>query len=356
MATLEEVARHCGVSTMTVSRVINNKGYVAKETRELVNKAIDELNYRPNLIARSLVTNRTSTIGVLMTRLENPVYSVIVSGLTQEAVKHDYDIILSTSSDVDSSLKSVNTLINKQIDALILLPMEIRGTIDIKSESYEESIKGIGEFYQRFGNIASEFQQENLPIVIIGTSRIENVSYYVNEDYRAGAVMAVEYLVEKGHRNIGYLHHQITDEGVWGERYQGFFEAMDELKCPVNPRNFESCIDTIESGYEAMGRLLSKCQDMTAVYCANDIIAVGAANAILSQGLRIPEDISIIGHDGSIYSETVHPRLTTVSIEPYEIGKQAFDLAKDIIDGECAVKEIVVLPKIIEGKSVKEIK
>lgn len=356
MATIEEVARHCGVSPMTVSRVINNKGYVSPKTRKLVMAAVKELNYRPNLIARSLVTNKTSTIGVLMTRLENPIYSLIVSAITQEAVKIGYDIILSTSSDVNSSLKSANTLINKQIDALIVLPMEIRETADVDPDDFEKSTRGIGEFYQRFSDIAKELRQSNLPVVAIGASGLDNIFYFVYEDYEAGAAMAVEYLADKGHKGIGFLHHVVTQTGIWGERYRGFFKGLEKTGCTVYPENMEKCLDTIESGYEAMNKLLDKCRNMTAVYCANDIIAAGAASAALGRGLKIPDDISIIGHDGSIYSEAVHPRLTTVSIEPYEIGRQAFNLAMGALKEEREAEEIIIRPKILEGKSVRNIK
>lgn len=355
MATLEDVALLSGVSSMTVSRVINGKNTVSDDTKEKVWKAINELGYRPNLIARSLATSKTNTIGVLLTRLENPLYSVFVSGICSYAAEVGYDVIVSTASNVDTSLKSINTLLNKQIDGLIVLPVEFRSNDLSPEDSYKQLLKNLNEFFDKFQVIASECKEKGFPIVVWGSEGIKGTSGEVLEDYQIGAEMAVEYLISKNHKKIGFIANIIKDKGIWGERYRGFFKAMKQHGYEVNPEYLTESMDTLEGGYYAMTELLNRKNLPTAIYCANDVIAAGAVNAAIDKGLRIPQDISIIGHDGSLYSEISASGLTTVSIRPQEMGRVCMKLLLDKLNGKETEERIVMKPVIIERNSVKQL-
>lgn len=349
MITLDDVAELSGVSAMTVSRVINNKGAVSEDTRRRVMSAVDKLGYRPNLVARGLATSRTNSVGVLVSRLENPVYAVMVSGINKFASECGMNIILGSGQDESSLLNSVNTLLDKQIDGLIVMPIEIR----TKGNEYLKfDVDAMSSFYSEFEGIAKEVTNNGLPIILIGDYQLSGVSGWVREDYKNGAKMAVHYLYEKGHRKIGMVSHKITDRGIWGERYLGFLEGLKEVGCEMKEAYNESSFDWVDDAYEAGMRLFAKKEYPTALYCANDAIAVGILNAAMSSGLRVPQDISIIGHDGSLYSEISCPRLTTVSIRPFEIGRACMEQISMRLSGRKASEVTVIQPSIIEGMSV----
>ena len=349
MIKLDDVAELSGVSAMTVSRVINNKGAVSDVTRDRVLSAVKKLNYRPNLVARGLATNKTNSIGVLVSRLENPVYAVIVAGINKYASECGMDIILGSGQDEEGLLKSANTLLNKQIDGLIVLPIEIRTK---EKEYFQYDVDAMNDFYSHFESIYMDAAQIGLPVVFIEDHKLNGVCAWVREDYKNGAKLAVQYLYEKGHRKIGVVSHKIIDKGIWGERYLGFLEGLEEVGCTLNELYNETSFDSVDDAYEAGMRLFSRQEHPTALYCANDAIAVGVLNAAISSGLRVPEDISIIGHDGSLYSEISCPRLTTVSIRPFEIGRACMEQICMRLSGKEAPEVRIIQPIIIEGKSV----
>lgn len=350
MATLEDVATLSGVSAMTVSRVVNNKPGVSSKTIAKVEAAIRQLNYRPNLVARGLVTNRINSIGVLFSRLENPLYAVMVSGIVQTAASYGLDVVLGNGHDVASLIKSANTLISKQIDGLIVLPVEVN--LNGKEAFHGDTV----HFYQELESLLSAMAPNTLPTVLLENISIEGISGRVRMDYRGGAEMAVEHLVQNGHTKIGMVHHNVTDAGIWRDRYQGFLSAAERLRCTVKDSYIESCSLSISSGFDAGMRLFAHEDLPTALYCANDEIAAGVLNAAVVSGLRIPEDISIIGHDGSLYSEVTYPRLTTVSIRPFEMGKACMEQLYLALNKQPIDTMRTVEPVLIQGDSVKNMK
>jgi len=347
MATLEDVALLSGVSAMTVSRVVNNKPGVSAKTIAKVEAAIRQLNYRPNLVARSLVTNRVNSIGVLFSRLENPLYSVMVSGIVQTASEYGLDVVLGNGHDVNSLIKSANILISKKIDGLIVLPVEVN------LHGVEATLDDTRYFYSELESILCSMAPTPLPTVLLEDRQVMGISGKVKVDYRGGAEMAVAHLVENGHRKIGMVCHEMRDAGIWQERFQGFLNAMNANGCAVNNDFIADCSLSIGSSFKVVSQLLSKPHRPTALYCANDELAVGALNAAVACGLRVPEDISIIGHDGSLYSETTFPRLTTVSICPFEIGVTCMEQLYLALNKKSIDPVRTVEPVLIQGNSVK---
>ena len=345
MATLDDVAALSQVSAMTVSRVVNNKPGVSAKTIAKVEAAIAQLGYRPNLVARSLVTNRINSIGVLLSRLENPLYAVMVSGIVQTAAGYGLDVVLGSGRDMDSLLKSVNTLISKQIDGLIVLPVEVN------SEVGATSAEDTRRFYAELERILSGIPSGGLPTVLLENCEIAGISGHIRVDYRGGAELAVDHLVEMGHTKIGMLYHTVQ-EGIWKDRYLGFVQGMEKHGCTVRPEYIMGCSDSVLSGFEAGRVLLGREDRPTAIYCANDEIAVGVRNAAAACGLRVPEDISIIGHDGSIFSQTTYPRLTTVSIGSFEMGKACTEQLCRALSGVKIEAVRTVEPVLLRGESV----
>lgn len=356
MATLDDVAKEAHVSPITVSRVMNGSTAVRPETKERVLIAVKKLNYQPNLLARSLSANKMNSIGVIVTRVENPMYPLMISGIYKEAAVFGYDVILSCSHDLESAIKSVTTLMNKRVSGLIVLPIEFPLSKMKSPHNSQTSASDIGmmhEFATSFYDTVKQYKFDNYPVVVIGKQIENGVSGRVIENYYGGACMAVDYLVEKGHEKIGFVANYCKTEGIWGERYKGFFDTMEKHHLPVEKKWITYCDETIDSAKSAMSQILANISHPTAVYCANDTIAVGAINAVHDAGLSVPEDISVIGHDGNSFGEVVRPSLTTVAIYPDEIGKHAVRIFMDVINEEPGTDH-VILPRIIERQSVKK--
>lgn len=334
---------------MTVSRVVNNKPGVSPKTVAKVEAAIRQLNYRPNLVARSLATSRANSIGVLFSRLENPLYSVMVSGIVKAAAEYGLDVVLGNGHSVSSLIKSANILVSKQIDGLIVLPVEVN------TDGVEASVTETIHFYSQLEDMLTGMSPTPLPTILLENRQILGVSGLVRVDYRSGAEMAVRHLAANGHRKIGMVSHKERNAGIWSERYQGFLSAMDACGCTVDESFIVDCNLSISSSFEAASRLLSRPDRPTALYCANDELAVGTLNAAIALGLRVPEDISIIGHDGSLYSETTFPRLTTVSIQPFEIGVMCMEQLYLALNKKSITPIRTVEPVLIEGNSVKNL-
>lgn len=357
MATLNDVAREAEVSAITVSRVMNGSSAVRPETKERVLAAVKKLNYQPNLLARSLSADRMNSIGVIMTWVENPMYSLMVSGINREAAKYGYDIILSCSYDLESSMKSVATLLSKRVSGLVVLPIEYHSDLQAGDRRIftPHDQKMMGEFGREFGKLLERSAPENFPVITVGGQFSEGVKGRVIENYGGGASMAVDYLVGKGHSKIGILAHNAREEGIWGERYRGFLQAMEKHGIKVKKDWIAYCDETLASAGKAMEKLLMLPERPSAVYCANDIIAVGALNAAADAGVKVPEDISVMGHDGSSFGEMVRPALTTVAIYPMELGMRAVRLFMDVMRGESGA-DMVLTPRIVERESVRDIR
>lgn len=349
MATLEDVAKLAQVSSMTVSRVINNTGHVSPATHQCVMEAIAQLGYRPNMIARGLATSKTNSIGVIIPNLENPIYSVIVSGIYQQAAKYGLDIILGGSTTYEQLMHSADLLLSKQVDGLIILPTPQ----DIKIPVEEDNV----DFYENMKRLSDDMAGR-LPMVVIGHYPVSDIAVKVCVDYYGGAKRAVRYLYEQGHRRIGMVAHKVVNMGLWGERYRGFMDAMRELNCPIDSADILYCSESVQSAFEVALPLQKGSSMPTAFYCANDTIAIGVLNALVHNGFSVPQDVSVIGHDNSMFCELTNPALTTVSIESLQVGKTCVDaIVKKMNkpDREDGSGCYIVDPKLIIRESVRAI-
>lgn len=353
---MDDVARESGVSIMTVSRVMNGSQLVSENTREKVLAVANELGYQPNLLARSLATKRTNTIGVLVTQTNNPIYNIFSTAVLNEAEKYGYDVMLSSADHIDGAIRAVNNLLGKKIDGLIVFPVEFSR----ESNSFHEFVDRTNEiemFYKKLEAYLLEYGQDDFPVVILGNKGTLKDKSHVEIDYKNSGELAIDYLASKGHSKIAYIRHEVGDVSLWGQRLQGFYEGMEKHDLFVNPDWIVSSLDTAEAGYRAMKKLLVNSKELpTAVSCANDIIATGAVHAIRELGYRIPEDISVIGNDGSYVSDIVVPRLTTVSINPIVAGRSCVTLIREGIRKVGKASSVDILPVIKEGKSVLDLK
>lgn len=346
MTNIKDIAKIADVSVMTVSRVLNNKGYVSDEKRKKVLECAKRLNYQPNMIARSLVLNRTSTVGVLLSHIENPVYAQYVASMSRVFRTHGMDIILSCASSVEDWISGVKTLLGKQVDGLVILPVELDDISDYP-QAWAQACEEAGKLLRTNAK----------PYVVIGDSYVSDKSIRVRHDYQAGAEMAVDYLIKTGHRKIGHLRFE-NGGGVWAERLEGFERAMKRAGLHVRAEWIYSCGD--DDVYKAMRvtlEMLDRVSELpTAICCANDKFAVGAMQALNMRGMRVPEDISLIGHDGSLYSRCTSPFLTTVSIQPLTAGTRAAEVLLDLLHERPVDRgDVFVPPNFQEGGTVRRI-
>lgn len=327
---------------MTVSRVLNGSGYVSEQTREKVLQCVEKLNYRPNMIARSLVQKRTSTVGILVCHLENPVYAQYVASISETLRGDGLDIILYSAETHRTWLAGIQTLLSKQVDGLILASAQFDGQDECPISWDEARHTGV------------ELMNRNqTPYVIIGYNKItDGADNWICPDYYAGARMAVEFLIREGHRKIGYFHF----EEHWQERQNAFCDAMQEAGIRICTKwNFACDLDSILNARDAAAHWLDKTEDLpTAIFCDNDALGVGVMQALNERGIRVPEDVSVIGNDGNVYSLCTSPRLTTVSIQPMEIGKAAARRLMALLKCPSLPKsETLMPPKFQMGGTVK---
>lgn len=355
MANIKDVAEKAGVSVMTVSRVLNDKGYVSEEKRQRVLKCVEALQYRPNMLARSLVLNRTSTVGVVLSRIANPVYSEYVDSLSETFRRHGIDVILSTVDNTQAWASGIRTLLGKQVDGLVILPTEFCEHADGLPE--QELAKRNESLWDA---TVRQLSAEGKPIVLISDMLLRKKDARVKHDYYAGARLATQKLIEMGHRRIGNLRFALGDEtgGFWYDRARGFDDVMAEHGLKVREEWIITCCDDdISLARKAVLSWLDRMDELpTALVCSNDDFAIGALQALNERGLRAPKDISLIGHDGSPYCKCTAPCLTTVSIQPREAGKKAAELLLRMLRTPEKVKEdetILIPPKFQAGGTVR---
>lgn len=332
--TIENIAQLAKVSKATVSRVLNNSPKVTEETREKVMKVIKESGYYPSATARRLTTNKAETIGLIIPSPQdktfgNPFYTEILRGFTHQAKIEGYDLLLFIN---EHKFDYSQLFYDRRVDGLLL--------VGIKRND-----KGI-----------AQLSKNRFPYVLIGKVDYEEANY-VDADNRGGAYQAVSYLADLGHKRIGYLGGPFELFIFNQERFEGYLKALKKYNLEYSKELTMESINTQESGYEAMRKLLESSSIPTAVFAADDLDAIGAMRAIKEKGLRIPEDISLVGFDDIQLASYTEPSLTTVRQLIFKMGTTAISLLVQLIEGKEKEPLKVELPtQLIIRKSAGEIK
>lgn len=342
MATIADVAKKAGVSGTTISRYLNDSGYVGSETKTKIIEAIKELNYKPNMIAKSLVTKKTHTIGLLIASIVNPFYSDVVLGVEDESYQKGYNVILCNADGKKRENEYIDILLEKCVDGIIFSHLDVNLKQVLKLKELQVSCVLI---------------DNETPGLNVGGIQTNDV---------LGGYLATEHLISLGHTKIGLIHgslkyneqrnNKVYTETfqfrIWNNRTKGFLSAVEKYGISINPDFVQEGDGTaengVEGGYQAMRRILSLNEWPSAIYAQNDLMAVGAINAIHEAGLKVPQNFSIVGHDGIDLSKNIYPKLTTVQQPRYLIGQMAANLLIDRIgiknqDG----KEIMLEPELI---------
>ena len=308
-ATRSDVAKLAGVSTATVSNVINNGHMVKDETAERVWAAIEKLNYRPNMVARSLSTQRTMQIGVLLEDIHNPFYGEIVKYIEAAANRHGYFVnICVTSDNFDNYFDS---FISRSLDGVFVAALPSQFNMEKLDVLLESGIKLVTS-----GNLD------------VDTSRISTIEH----NYEEAMTQAIDYLVELGHKDIVYLNG-LDGNSYNDTRYTTYSAYMQQLGLPVNFMGGVYPYRTdVTSGYEQTMRLLDTGSRFTAIICCNDMMAIGAMRALSDRGMKVPEDVSVMGFDGVLIGKYQQPSLTTMAVDAKAFGENIFSLLNNSIN------------------------
>jgi len=353
-ASIKDVARRAGVSTATVSHVINKTRFVRDETRQKVLDVIEELNYQPSAIARGLATNSTLTIGVVVSDITNPFFTAMVRSIQDELNEHAYHaLILNTDEDPERENDVLRLLAARQIDGLIITPTGVRS---------EQLI---------------QMALANLPIVLLdrGTPGVE--APVVGVDNEEGAYEATKHLLEAGHCRIAAL---VGLEAITTQldRANGYRRALQEAGISIDealivhadPRFYKNQpaqfamatpprratnLQMTPIAFQALQQILDLSDGTTAIFVANNQMTVGALHALKERGLRCPEDISLISFDDHDWALVFSPSLTVVRQPTYRLGLAAAKLLMKLINGE-AIEQPSPLPvELIIRESVKQL-
>ncbi|MEI8673485.1 substrate-binding domain-containing protein [Vibrio sp. SA48] len=333
MATMKDIARLAGVSTSTVSHVINKSRFVSEDIAERVNKAAQDLNYAPSALARSLKMNRTRTIGMLVTTSTNPFFGEVVKGVERSCYHKGYNLILcNTEGDNERMKASINTLLQKRVDGLLLMCSTLEG----------ERI----EVFDRYPDI---------PVVVMDWGPMLFASDKIQDNSLSGGYIATNYLIECGHKEIGCITGPLIRHQAQ-MRYEGYKRAVLESGLEINPQWIVESDFECEGGYEAFNRMLENGPLPSSIFVSNDMMAMGVLNAAHEKGIRIPEDVSIMGYDDIHIARFMSPALTTVHQPKYRLGKVAVETLLKKLEKETLEPQVVQLdPTLVVRKSVKNL-
>ncbi|WLD91652.1 LacI family DNA-binding transcriptional regulator [Alkalihalobacillus sp. AL-G] len=334
MVTIKDVARKANVSTATVSRILNNQPGFSEKTKIRVLEIIDELSYKPNAVARSLISRNTQTIGVLFPNVSSMLSSEILHGIEDVAHNHDSSVIVChTASDGIRTNKYLKLLHEKRVDGLIFVSETLK-------EDYYETI-----------------QHMNIPLVLVSTMSYQHDVPYVKVDDRHAAFTGTKFLINKGHQRVGMISGPIRDPIAGTPRIAGFQDALIQHNFSVSQSDIvhENGF-SFQNGKNAIPKLLKQAPDLTAIFAASDEMAIGAISALNQLGKRVPEDVSIIGYDNLQTSEMTIPPLTTVAQPFSEMGANASEMIFDMLDnGTHQTQNRIMRHEIIERESVRSI-
>lgn len=331
MATIKDVAKHAGVSTSTVSHVLNKTRYVSDDVSARVKTAVDELRYAPSALARSLKVQSTKTFGMLVTTSTNPFFAEVLKGVERRCYEYGYNLILcNTEGDVARMHANLDILLQKRVDGLMLMCSEV------ESQGFN-----LFERHKPVPTVVMDWGPTNFPC-----DKIKDNSH-------RGGYIATQHLIAKGHTEIGCITG-VLDKLTAQQRFAGFTQAMAEAGLDINPKwvtagNFEC-----EGGETAFAEMVANGPLPSALFVCNDMMAMSVINSASKKGISVPEDLSIIGYDDIKLAKYITPSLTTIHQPKHRLGKKAVDMLLEQINSKTESNQIIELePTLVERDSVK---
>ncbi|WP_166355628.1 LacI family DNA-binding transcriptional regulator [Phytoactinopolyspora limicola] len=306
---IADVAARAGVSVTTVSHSLSGRRPVAEATRQRVAEAIAELGYQPNELARSMRSQRTNTVALIVPDITNPFYTSVARGLLDVLTPASYvGIVCNTDADPELEQKIVQQMITRRVDGI-----------------------AFSGYYEHHDDVAPAVAA-GIPTVMLGHHSPAPGVDVVNSDDHASGADATRYLLGKGHRKIGFITAP-AGSGAPAERVRGYQTALSEFGVPLNNNLVVRAPVGRDGGAEGMRALLDQDEPPTAVICTNDIVAIGALDTARERGLQVPDDVAVMGFDDIEAARLITPQLTTMAYAPREIGQAVATILLNRIDG-----------------------
>jgi len=330
---ISDIARICGVSKATISRVINDKSDgVGEDTKLRIKKVIQELNYRPNMLARSVATSRSGLVGLIIPDVSNLFYPKIIRGVSNYLELHDYSLILCNSDyDSDKERAQLLSMVDKRVDGVILCS---------------------GVCNEEF---LSEYKEYHIPLVSIGRI-FDNYlcDASISGDNIQGSLMEVRYLVKGGNKRIVYLDGNAGVSGA-AQRFEGYRKGLEEANLDYLPELVHFGDFSIEYGMSMTRKLLEDKVEFTAIMTGSDLIAIGVIKELHHAGLRVPEDIDVMGFDDIELSQIFEPQLSTMAKPHYDMATTATRMLISLINGTMGeMRHLTVEPRLILRSTTKK--
>lgn len=324
--TLKHVAEKAGVSVKTVSRVVNKQGEISEATRQHVAAIVDQLGYRPNTLARGLVSGKSGTVALIIPQITDPFFPEVMLGVDAVARANGYNVFLcNTEDDPERELEYVDVLAGKRVDGIILCGSRLNAA--------------------QLGEVAKRHR------VSILSSRNPSSSAVIRIPGEAGLFATTSHLVQRGHTRIGHVGAGAPDEH---ERFEGYARALEHAGLALESGRVRwiSRVN-IETAYEAARDLLTARPEITALSCYNDLAAIGAMRAARELGRSLPDDLAITGFDDIAMASLVSPALTTMRVPRYRLGERVMQLLLKVIaaDGALEEREEVAIELVVRPSS-----
>lgn len=330
MSTMKDVARLAGVSTSTVSHVINNNRFVSEGVREKVEQAIRHLNYAPSALARSLKINQTHTIGMLLTTSSNPFYAEVVRGVEESCYQRGYSLILcNTAGDEERMNRSLETLMQKRVDGLLIMC----------TESHLPS----ADILNRYPSI---------PTVMMDWAPFEGRGDIIQDNALLGGELATQHLIDSGYTRIACIAGP-QDKTPARMRLEGYRNAMTKSGLEILPGYVVNGDFEFQGGYNGMVELLALETPPEAVFTSNDAMAVGVYHALYQAGMRVPQQMAVMGYDDIELARYLTPPLSTIHQPKDALGELAIDtLIHRLSDPDASQQTLVLTPELVVRGSV----
>ncbi|WLR57026.1 LacI family DNA-binding transcriptional regulator [Mesobacillus subterraneus] len=331
--TIKDVAKNANVSIATVSRVLNGQGGYSKATEEKVLLSIKVLGYQPNAFARGLISNKSNTVGIIFPEVSSQFSSKILRGVEEAAHRLNSSVIVcNTASHGQRTMKYLQLLTEKRVDGILFV-----------SELITE------EYYKKLESM-------EIPVVLISTESYQYSLPYIKVDDKHAAFTATDYLIKMGHSKIGMISGNRDDIIAGQPRIDGYKQALAQRGLDINSEHIiHSQGFSFKDGFIGLPKLLEQFPDLTAVFAASDSLALGAISSAYKLGIKIPDQLSIIGYDNLPIAEMAIPPLTTVAQPLEEMGLIAADMLFTMMNQGRKVESRIMSHTVIERESVKKL-
>jgi DNA-binding LacI/PurR family transcriptional regulator len=329
MATMKDISRKANVSLSTVSAVINKSAYVSPELTKRVMQAINELNYRPNAIARSLKKKSTNTVGVIVTDILNPYYPAMIKGMDDEAIRNNFNLILcNTSNEHERFLTYLQLMVEKRVDGLLLANISTAEDLN-------------------------EVEKTGLKYVLVNRKPPSYDKNFVGINNHLTSEIAINHLAAQGYKRIAFFGGD-PEVSTSKERKAGFISGMIQNGLEVDPQLIFDGNFTMESGYTNVKKMLDLVQGRPAAICAaSDVVAFGVVKGLMDSGICVPEDMAVMGNDNISFSENFIVPLSTIDHPTYEMGKLSMEFLLQMINEKSDVqsRQIALTPSLVVRES-----